>query len=130
MLLGAQCIMRSSHSMAVKRRFTIDLLLERMSKRFENFILWCGIIGYAGRGIAFFSVGLLFVYVGWNVDNFRFGYVLETFQAEPFTFWVLVTAAAGLTAFGLYLLLAARYLLIASGEHFGNERLFQIWKTN
>jgi uncharacterized membrane protein YidH (DUF202 family) len=96
--------------MAAKRRFTIDLLLERMSRRVENFILWCGIVGYTGRGIAFFSVGLLFVYVGWNVDNFRFGYILETFQALPFTFWILVIAAAGLIAYGLYSLLAAWYL--------------------
>src|SRR6188768_3093104 len=41
--------------MALKRRFTIDLVLERMSRRFESFILWCGIIGYTGRGLAFFS---------------------------------------------------------------------------
>jgi hypothetical protein len=96
--------------MAVKRRFTIDLAFERMSKRVEGFILWCGIVGYTGRGIAFFSLGALFVYIGWNIENLRIGNIFETLEGSPYTFFALACAAAGLIAYGLYLLFASWYL--------------------
>ena len=101
--------------MAARRRFKIDLLLDRMTRRIGSFVLWCGIVGYAGRGIAFLSLGLLFVYTGWNIDDIRLGHVIETVQTLPYTIVVLIIAAIGLTSYGLYLLFAAWYLrLIAT----------------
>ena len=96
--------------MAVKRRFTIDLAFERMSRRFEKFILLCGIVGYTGRGIAFLSLGLLFAYVGWNVDEINVLNLFQTLEGSPYTLFALACASAGLIAYGLFLLLASRHL--------------------
>ena len=103
---------------AVSRRFTMDLELERMSRRFERATLACGIAGHAGRGIGFLIIGTFLVYAGWYVEQVEargFGRLLRTLEEQPFGAWVLMIVAAGLTAYGLYLLLAARYLrLIAA----------------
>jgi hypothetical protein len=96
--------------MALKRRFTIDLAFERMSPRVERFILWCGIVGYSGRGIAFFSLGLLFAYIGWNIENLAIGNIFQTLEASPYTLFALACASAGLIAYGLFLLLASWHL--------------------
>jgi hypothetical protein len=103
---------------AVSRRFTIDLELERMSRHVERATLACGIAGYAGRGIGFLIIGAFLVYAGWYVEEVEargFGDILRALEEQPFGAWVLIAVAAGLTAYGFYLLLAARYLrLIAA----------------
>jgi len=103
---------------SASRRFTMDLELERMSRRVERATLACGIAGYAGRGIGFLIMGAFLVYAGWYVEEVEargFGNILRTLEAQPFGAWLLITAAVGLTAYGLYLLLAAWYLrLIAA----------------
>lgn len=104
--------------MAVTRRFTIDLQLERMSRRFETTIFACGIAGYGGRGIAFLITGAFLVYAGWFVKEVEargYGDILRLVEAQPFGWWVLIAIAAGLLAYGFYLLLASVYLrLIAA----------------
>jgi hypothetical protein len=103
---------------AVSRRFTMDLELERMSRRVERATLACGVAGYAGRGVAFLIMGAFLVYAGWYVEEVEargFGDILRTLEDQPFGAWILIAAAVGLTAYGLYLMLAARYLrLIAT----------------
>ena len=103
---------------AVSRRFTMDLELERMSRRVERATLACGIAGYAGRGVAFLITGAFLTYAGWFVEEVEargYGDILRAVEAQPFGWWVLIAVAAGLIAYGLYLLLAARYLrLIAA----------------
>ena len=78
----------------------------------------CGIAGYAGRGIGFLIVGAFLVYAGWYVEEVEargFSNILRTLEDQPFGAWLLIAAAVGLTAYGLYLLLAAWYLrLIAA----------------
>lgn len=104
--------------MAVSRRFSVDLQTQRMSRRAEKAVFACGIAGYAGRGIAFLVGGAFLVYAGWFGEKAESGSYSEMFgilEAQPFGRWILVIIAAGLTAYGLYLLLAARYLrLIAA----------------
>lgn len=103
---------------AVNRRFTIDLELGRMSHRVKRMAFACGVVGYAGRGIAFLIAGAFLVYAGWFVEEVEArGYsdILRALETQPFGGWVLIALAAGLVAYGLYLLLAARYLrLIAA----------------
>jgi hypothetical protein len=103
--------------MAVSRRFAIDLHLERMSTRMRRVVLTCGVVGYAGRGVAFLIVGVFLVYAGFmeEVEPRGLSDVLRTLEAQPWGAWLLIAVAAGLIAYGLYLLLAARYLrLIAT----------------
>ena len=80
--------------------------------------LACGIAGHAGRGVGFLILGAFLVYAGWYVEEVEargFGDILRALEESPFGMWVLVAAAVGVTAYGLYLLLAARYLrLIAT----------------
>ena len=100
-------------SMAVRRRFTIDLHLEPMGPRLRRLVLACGIVGYAGRGVAFLIVGLFLVYAGWYVEEVEargLSDVLRAVEAQPWGTWMLIAIAAGLIAYGVYLLLAARYL--------------------
>jgi hypothetical protein len=103
---------------AVSRRFTMDLELERMSRRMRRATLACGIAGYAGRGIGFLIMGAFLTYAGWYVEEVEargFGDILRTLEDQPFGAWILIAAATGLTAYGLYLLRAACYLrLIAT----------------
>ena len=103
---------------AVSRRFTMDLELERMGRRARKVTLACGVAGYAGRGIGFLIIGVFLTYAGWYVEEVEargFGDILRALEGRPFGTWVLIALAAGLTAYGLFLLLAARHLrLIAT----------------
>jgi hypothetical protein len=104
--------------LAAYRRFTVDLQLERMSRRVERVTFACGVVGYAGRGVAFLIAGAFLAYAGWYVEEVEargLGDMFRTLEAQPYGAWILLAAAAGLTAYGLYLLLAAWYLrLIAA----------------
>ena len=97
--------------MAASRRFTIDLHLERMGYRVRRVALACGVAGYAGRGVAFLILGAFLVYAGRfaeEVEARGVGDALRTLEARPWGAWMLI-------AYGVYLLLAARYLrLIAA----------------
>ena len=105
-------------SMALRRRFTIDLHRERMGYRMRRAATVCGIVGYAGRGVAFLIVGLFLVYAGWFVEEVEargLSDILRTVETRPWGSWMLITVAVGLIVYGTYLLLAARYLrLIAT----------------
>jgi hypothetical protein len=98
---------------ALNRRFTIDLQLERMSHRIKRAAFACGVTGHAGRGVAFFIVGMFLVYAGWYVEEVEsrsLGDIIRMLELQPFGVWVLVTIATGLIAYGLFLLLVAWYL--------------------
>ena len=41
----------------MSRRFTVDLHLERMSYEIKWVTFTCGVVGHAGRGVAFFVAG-------------------------------------------------------------------------
>lgn len=99
--------------LAVSRRFTVDLQLERISDRVKRITCGCGVLGHAGRGVAFLISGAFLVYAGWFVADIETGglsQTLRTFEAGTFGLWIFFAVAAGLTTFGLYLLLAAWYL--------------------
>ena len=103
--------------LAVSRRFTVDLTLDRMSNRIKRVAFACGIAGHLGRGVAFLIVGVFLVYAGWFVEEAEargVGDVLSRLEAQPFGAWMLIAIAAGLAAYGLYLLLAACYLRLVA----------------
>jgi Domain of Unknown Function (DUF1206) len=98
---------------ALNRRFTIDLQLERMSHRIRRSALVCGVAGHAGRGIAFFIVGMFLVYAGWYVEEVEassLGDIIRMLEVQPLGVWILITIATGLMAYGMFLLLVAWYL--------------------
>jgi Domain of Unknown Function (DUF1206) len=103
---------------AVKLRFAIDLHLERMDFRIKRAAFACGAVGHAGRGVPFLLMGAFLVYAGWYVEEVEatgLGDLIRMVEAQPYGVWVLIAVAAGLIAYGLFLLLVAWYLrLIAS----------------
>lgn len=102
---------------AMKCRFTIDLQLERMSNKVKRAAMACGIVGHTGRGVAFLIVGIFLVYAGWYVEEVEatgIGDLLRTLELQPYGMWILIAVAVGLTAYGLFLLLAALYLRLVA----------------
>jgi uncharacterized protein DUF1206 len=98
---------------AVKLRFAIDLQLEGMDFRIKRAAFACGIAGHVGRGVAFLIMGAFLVYAGWYVEEVEatgLGDLIRMLEAQPFGVWVLIAVAAGLIAYGLFLLLVAWYL--------------------
>jgi hypothetical protein len=104
--------------LAVRRRFRVDLQLEQMSHRVRKITFVCGVAGHAGRGLAFLLSGAFFIYTGFFVEVAeagRLGNTVNAIETRPPGAWMFVATAAGLTAYGLYLLFAAWYLrLIAT----------------
>ena len=104
--------------LAVSRRFAVELQLEQMSQRVRKMTFACGVAGHAGRGVAFLLSGAFFIYNGLFVEvaeGNRFGNTVNTIETSSPVAWMFFAAAAGLTAYGLYLLFAAWYLrLIAT----------------
>lgn len=106
--------------LAITSRFRIDLQVERMSEDWRKIVFLCGGIGYAARGAAFLITGGILVYSGWFAGREQIsgvGAAMQTVVAIPFGTILLALIAAGFIAYGLYLILVARYLrLIAAWE--------------
>lgn len=99
--------------LAISRRFEVDLQTEDMSDEVKKVTYGFGIVGHVGRGVAFLISGSFLVYAGWFVADIETGgltQTLRTFQSAPFGIWIFFTVAAGLAAFGIYLMLAALHL--------------------
>ena len=99
--------------LAISQRFTVDLRNEDMSEHVRKVTYGFGRAGHAGRGVAFLISGGFLVYAGWfvtDIDTGGLSQALATLQSAPLGNWIFFTVAAGLTAFGLYLMLAALYL--------------------
>ena len=98
---------------AVNRRFTIDMQLERMSQRVRRATFVCGITGYAGRGTAFLIIGLFLIYAGWYVEEVEaesLRDIINMLEGQSFGRWIMIVSETGLVAYGLFLLLVAWYL--------------------
>ena len=99
--------------LAISRRFEVDLQTDDMSNDFKRMTYGFGIVGHVGRGVAFLISGGFLVYAGWFVADIETGGLTQTFrtlQSAPFGIWIFFTIAAGLAAFGVYLVLAALHL--------------------
>ena len=99
--------------LAISRRFEVDLQTDHMSEDVKRVTYGFGIVGHVGRGVAFLISGGFLVYAGWFVADIETGgltQTLRTFQSAPFGIWIFFAVAAGLAAFGIYLVLAALHL--------------------
>lgn len=78
----------------------------------ERVVVTLGRAGYAARGVAFVVIGVLLVVAARQdrpQDARGLGGALATLAAQPFGPWLLGVVAAGLFAYGLFLLALARY---------------------
>ena len=101
--------------LAISRRFEVDLQTDEMRDDIKRMTYGFGIVGHVGRGVAFLISGGLLVYAGWFVADIETGgltQTLRTLQSAPFGIWIFFAVAAGLAAFGIYLMLAALHLRV------------------
>jgi hypothetical protein len=102
---------------AYEDKFREDLSLDRMSDTEERWITLAGRAGTAARALAIGVAGAFVVLAAYQADASEvrgLGAALETFQHQPLGAFMLGVVAAGLIAYGAFMLLVARYRRIDS----------------
>ncbi|HEY0097615.1 MAG TPA: DUF1206 domain-containing protein, partial [Pyrinomonadaceae bacterium] len=85
----------------------------------ERGVLWAtrsGRAGFIARGIVFLIVGGFLIQAAWYYDSSKakgLDGALQNLIQQPFGPWLLGAVALGLIAYGLYMLVEARYRRIA-----------------
>lgn len=95
----------------VRRNFLRDLDLASLPAGTRRWVERLGRIGYVARGVVFGVVAVLIGYAALTVDPSRSGGLdaaLRTLAAQPFGTVLLIVVAAGVVAFGVYCVGAAR----------------------
>jgi hypothetical protein len=91
----------------------------KMGEMTERGMLWAtrsGRFGFIARGIIFLLVGLFLIQAAWYYDSSKakgLDGALQNIIQQPFGPWLLGGIALGLVAYGLYMLIEARYRRIA-----------------
>jgi hypothetical protein len=92
--------------------FCAELKLGEMSGDQATWVTRIGRLGHAARGVVFGIVGSFLVVAAWRSDSEQAGGIgnaLETLAKQPFGPWLLGIVAVGLLAYGVYLLVEARF---------------------
>jgi hypothetical protein len=78
----------------------------------RGWVLPLGRFGYVARGVLLFEIGAFLVFSAWRADASEakgLAGALRVLQQQPYGWVLLALAAAGLFAFGAFMLAAARY---------------------
>ena len=78
---------------------------EKWATRFGKF-------GYAARGVIFCVIGFFLIQAARQSDASAargLGEALEGLEQQPYGSWILGTVAVGLVAYGIYMIIQARY---------------------
>jgi hypothetical protein len=95
--------------------FKKDFKLDEMSPTERAAFTWIGRAGLVARGVVFAMLGFFLIQAALNTDPNRakgLDGALQTLLQQPFGPWLLGLVALGLTAFGLYSLLSARWIQV------------------
>lgn len=96
----------------ISTKFRKHLKLGEMSETEKFWAMLTGRVGYSARGVVFCIVGIFLVQAArhFNPSEAKgLDAALDTLSSWPFGPWVLGTVAAGLFAYGFYMLVEARY---------------------
>ena len=97
---------------AWRATFRRTLRQAEIDARDQEWITWAGRLGYAARGVVLWLVGLFLIVAavqGQPEQARGLGGVLSTLASQPFGPWLLGVVAAGLAAYGAFLLVQARF---------------------
>jgi hypothetical protein len=97
-------------------KFRKRLKVGEMSERGERWAMRSGRFGFIARGIVFLIVGGFLIQAAWYYDSSKakgLDGALQNLIQQPFGPWLLGGVALGLVAYGLYMLVEARYRRIA-----------------
>jgi hypothetical protein len=106
----------SQVAIGVKAKFKKRLALDKMSDAGQKWAVLVGRWGYAARGVVFAIVGGFFnqAAINFNPKEAKgLGSALDLLAQQPYGRWLLGIVAAGLIAYGLFMLVEARYRRIA-----------------
>lgn len=95
----------------VRKSFAEEIDTSSMSPAARNSVAQLGQIGYIAKGVALGLVGGLLSYASLTFDRQKQGLdgALQTILAQPFGKFLLTAAALGFVAFGVFVILQARY---------------------
>ena len=99
-----------------KAKFRKRLKTSEMSERGIVWATRSGRAGFIARGIVFLLVGGFLIQAAWHYDSTQaegLDGVLQSLIQQPFGPWLLGAVALGLVAYGIYMLIEARYRRIA-----------------
>lgn len=95
-----------------RAKFRKRLKLGEMGRAKDNWATWSGRFGYAARGVVFCIVGIFLIQAArhYNADEVKgLDEVLSALGQNAYGAWMLGVIAAGLVAYGFYMLVEARY---------------------
>ena len=97
---------------AVSLKFRDKLKLHEMSETETRWTLRLGCLGYSARGVVFALLGAFLLLAAIDADPGEargLDGALQTLAEQPWGWMVLGTVAFGLTAFGVFMFVEARY---------------------
>jgi hypothetical protein len=97
---------------AWRAQFRRELEVGALDGDQRRWITWAGRLGYAARGVVLWLVGVFLIVaaIQRQPEQARgLGGVLSTLAGQPFGPWLLGVVAVGLAAYGVFLLVEARY---------------------
>jgi hypothetical protein len=121
-LVGAGVVTFGAYELyrAATAKLSKHLDLSAVEMRNRRKIIYLGRAGLAARGIVFGIAGWFLVRASFQVDAQEvqgLAGALQTLEEQPYGRWILSTVASGLIAYGLFLLVKAKYRRIrTAGE--------------
>ena len=97
---------------AITAKFRRKLHLSELSNAGREWVIVVCRFGLAARSIVFFLIGWFVIEAAYMAQASQVGGLdeaLETLAAQPYGAWLLMIVALGLMAYGVYMLIQARY---------------------